>query len=109
VGEFNAAAPGGDQTVDRYRVALRAEGDESIEIPFEVARSGYRQQIPLAVEQWPDQLDHVRNSIMLLVPIDAAVLMEAVLPRSWLRSVSCSPSTTSRTGGTNRRSSSWRH
>ncbi len=88
VGEFDAAALGGDRTVSRYRVALQADGDESIEIPFELldypgawldpeVRGLSRE----AMQAWPDYLNHVRHSVMLLVPIDAAVLMEAVLPR----------------------------
>lgn len=88
VGEFDAAALGGTQTVSRYHVALRAEGDESIEIPFELLDypgqwldPDVRDEVPQAKEAWPGYLEHVRNSIMLLVPIDAAVLMEAVLPR----------------------------
>ncbi|MGK5110811.1 hypothetical protein [Geodermatophilus sp. CPCC 205506] len=88
VGEFDAAALGGTQSVSRYRVALQAEGDESIEVPFELLDypgqwldPEVRAQNPQAKEAWPGYLDHVRNSIMLLVPIDAAVLMEAVLPR----------------------------
>lgn len=88
VGEFDAAALGGTQSVSRYRVALQAEGDESIEIPFELLDypgawldPEVREQNREAKEAWPNYLEHVRNSIMLLVPIDAAVLMEAVLPR----------------------------
>ena len=88
VGEFDAAALGGDQVVSRYRVALQADGDESIEIPFELLDypgawldPDVRELNRDAKQAWPDYLEHVRNSIMLLVPIDAAVLMEAVLPR----------------------------
>lgn len=88
IGEFNAAALGGTQEISRYHVALQSEGDSSIEIPFDLLDYpgawldfDERVKFPHAVAEWPNYLDHVRQSIMLLVPIDAAVLMEAVLPR----------------------------
>ncbi len=88
VGEFNAAALGSTQQMNRYRVALHAEGDESIEIPFELLDlpGGWldpevRKQKEEIRTAWLEYLEHVRNSVMLLVPIDSAVLMEAVLPK----------------------------
>ncbi|MBW0011218.1 MAG: 50S ribosome-binding GTPase, partial [Pseudonocardiales bacterium] len=88
VGEFNAAALGGTQDINRYHVALQADGDESVQIPFDLLDypgawldPDERSKYAHAVAEWPNYLDHVRQSIMLLVPIDAAVLMEAVTPR----------------------------
>lgn len=88
LGEFDAAALGGTQEINRYHVALQADGDESVEIPFDLLDypgtwldPDERAKYPHAVAEWPHYLDHVRQSIMLLVPIDAAVLMEAVTPR----------------------------
>lgn len=90
VGEFDAAALGGTQRVNRYRLALQAGGDAAVTIPFELLDypgswldATYRRGIPEAVAEWPAYQEHVRESIMLLVPIDSAVLMEAVTP--WQR------------------------
>ncbi len=87
MGEFDAAALGGTQEVSRYHVALQADGDGSVQIPFDLLDypGGWldldeRNKNSHAVAEWPNYLDHVRQSIMLLVPIDAAVLMEAVTP-----------------------------
>jgi hypothetical protein len=88
MGEFNAAALGGTQEINRYHVALHADGDESVQIPFDLLDypgawldPEQRAKYSHAVAEWPNYLEHVRQSIMLLVPIDAAVLMEAVTPR----------------------------
>jgi hypothetical protein len=87
LGEFNAAALGGTQEINRYHVTLTGEGDTVAEIPFDLLDypgawldEEERVKYPHAVSEWPNFLDHVRESIMLLVPIDAAVLMEAVTP-----------------------------
>lgn len=88
MGEFDAAALGGTQEINRYHVALHSDGDQLIQIPFDLLDYpgawldvDERNKYPHAVTAWPDYLDHVRQSIMLLVPIDSAVLMEAVLPK----------------------------
>jgi GTPase SAR1 family protein len=89
VGEFNAAALAGNQTITRYKIALQAGGDTAAQIPFDILDfpgtwldPGYRSEHSKeAVARWPEYLEHVRSSIMLLVPIDAAVLMEAATPR----------------------------
>jgi hypothetical protein len=87
LGEFDAAALGGTQEINRYHVALHPNGDESVQIPFDLLDypGGWldldeRNKNPHAVAEWPNYLNHVRESIMLLVPIDAAVLMEAHTP-----------------------------
>jgi hypothetical protein len=87
MGEFNAAALGGTQEINRYHVALHADGDESVQMPFDLLDypgawldPAERARYAHAVAEWPNYLDHVRQSIMLLVPIDAAVLMEAHTP-----------------------------
>jgi hypothetical protein len=88
VGEFDAASLGGTQGVSWYHVALHPDGDESVQTPFDLLDypgawldPGERSRIPEAAEKWPVFLGHIRESIMLLVPIDAAVLMEANTPR----------------------------
>lgn len=86
-GEFDAAALGGTEAHFFYRVALRAVGDEDVEIPFSILDypgkwldSEFRSTRPEVAAQWPDCERHITQSVMLLVPIDAAVLMEAVTP-----------------------------
>jgi hypothetical protein len=93
--EFDAAALSGNQTTSMYEVILRADGDPSVapqdridfEIPFEILDypGGWlnpltRSRSAEAQQQWPVCEDHIQRSVMLLVPIDAAVLMEASRP-----------------------------
>lgn len=85
--EFNPAALEGNQQIVHYYVSLRAAGDEALEIPFHILDypGGWldparRADVPHAQQRWPECERHIENSVMLLVPIDSAVLMEAVTP-----------------------------
>lgn len=86
-GEFDAAALGGTQSTSSYEIRLQADGDVGLEIPFHILDypGGWldpdaRAQSAEAREGWPRCEAHMRDSIMLLMPIDAAVLMEASTP-----------------------------
>ncbi|MGP4022438.1 hypothetical protein [Actinomadura sp. 3N407] len=86
-GEFDAAALGGTQSMSSYEIKLQADGDVGLEIPFRILDypGGWldpdrRTESPAAQEQWPRCEAHIKDSIMLLMPIDAAVLMEASTP-----------------------------
>jgi hypothetical protein len=90
--EFDAAALAGNRAVSHYRVALVVSGSTpgggtDVEVPFYVLDypGGWldperRGRSSEAREQWPQCQAHIRNSVMLLVPIDSAVLMEASTP-----------------------------
>ncbi|MFC1405163.1 MULTISPECIES: ATP-binding protein [Streptacidiphilus] len=93
--EFDAAALSGNQTTSLYEVVLRADSEPGvapqdridIEIPFSILDypGGWlnpvtRNRSAEAQQQWPACEDHIQRSVMLLVPIDAAVLMEARKP-----------------------------
>lgn len=85
--EFNAAALGGTQSMSEYDITLRPDGDFGVEIPFRILdypgmwlNPDRRAESTEAVRNWPRFEEHIKNSIMLLLPIDAAVLMEAVTP-----------------------------
>jgi len=85
-GEFNAAALGGTESMFMYEVKLQANSDISLEIPFNILDypGGWlnpeARVSPEARQQWPQCEAHIKQSIMLLLPIDAAVLMEAATP-----------------------------
>lgn len=87
VGEFDAAALGGTQTVNRYRVSLTTRGVEPVDIPFDILdypggwlNPNVLAEDPAAAASWPECIQHIEDSVMLLVPIDSAVLMEATTP-----------------------------
>jgi hypothetical protein len=84
---FDAAALGGTQNMSIYEVKLEVGGDFDLEVPFRVLdypgrwlNPDERMRSVDAQQHWPQCEDHIKNSIMLLLPIDAAVLMEAVTP-----------------------------
>lgn len=86
-GEFDAAALGGTQSTSSYEIRLQTDGDLGLEVPFHILdypggwlNPDERTKNPEAREQWPRCEEHIKNSIMLLMPIDAAVLMEAATP-----------------------------
>ncbi|TMR07009.1 hypothetical protein ETD83_02395 [Actinomadura soli] len=86
-GEFDAAALGGTQAMSVYEIKLQADGDVGLEIPFRILDypGGWldpdmRARSPEAGKEWPSCEAHIKDSIMLLLPIDAAVLMEASTP-----------------------------
>ncbi|MEU0244210.1 hypothetical protein ABZ192_07730 [Streptomyces sp. NPDC006235] len=85
--EFDAASLGGSQDIQLYEVGLRAAGDSLPGIPFSILDypgtwldPAERSSRPKAKESWPDCEAHITESLMLLVPVEAAVLMEAVTP-----------------------------
>jgi GTPase SAR1 family protein len=87
-GEFDAGALGSTQSMFLYEVALEPTGDDSMRIPFSVLdypgrwfNAEARAAVPEAKATWPTCIEHICTSIMLLVPIDSAVLMEAVTPK----------------------------
>jgi GTPase SAR1 family protein len=77
-GVFNAAALGGNQELSRYDVLLQADSDLGIEVPFSILDypGGWLNPDNRPAE-WMLCEEHFKQSVMLLLPIDAAVLMEA--------------------------------
>jgi hypothetical protein len=87
-GEFDAASLGGTEDMFLYEVALEASGDASMRVPFSILDypgrwidPKYRSERSEVSAKWPQCENHIRESLMLLVPVDAAVLMQAVTPR----------------------------
>ncbi|MCM2387672.1 hypothetical protein [Streptomyces albipurpureus] len=85
--EFDSASLEGSQSMVRYNVSLRAAGDRVQGIPFSILDypgawldPAERSRRPEARENWPECEAHITESLMLLVPVEAAVLMEAVTP-----------------------------
>lgn len=85
--EFDSASLGGSQSMFVYDVGLKAAGDSLPGIPFSILDypgtwldPAERSKRPDAKEKWPDCEAHIMESLMLLVPVEAAVLMEAVTP-----------------------------
>lgn len=87
-GEFNAAALKGTQEKSEYTLMLQSAGDDTIDIPFSILDfpggwldPAIRESSSRAATDWARCEAHIRESVMLLVPIDSAVLMEAVTPQ----------------------------
>ncbi|SDT14689.1 hypothetical protein [Actinoplanes derwentensis] len=87
-GEFDAASLGGTEDMFLYEVALESSGDATMRVPFSILDYPgrwldpiYRSMRPEVSANWPQCETHIRESLMLLVPVDAAVLMEAVTSR----------------------------
>ncbi|WP_034267830.1 hypothetical protein [Actinospica robiniae] len=85
--EFSAAALAGTNTIENYQIALRSVDDPDLVVPFDLQDypGGWldpqnRAANNVAPERWRQCESHIRGSIMLLIPIDAAVLMEARTP-----------------------------
>ncbi|MEV6025620.1 hypothetical protein [Streptomyces sp. NPDC052036] len=85
--EFDAASLGGSQAKALYQVSLQAFGDSRPGIPFSILDypggwldPAVRVRVPQAKESWAECERHITESLMLLVPVEAAVLMEAVTP-----------------------------
>ncbi|MFB6908220.1 hypothetical protein ACFCWB_28485 [Streptomyces bacillaris] len=86
-GEFDSGSLGGSQSMFVYEVELKAAGDTLPGIPFSLLDypgawldPAARAARPEAKEKWPECEAHIAESLMLLVPVEAAVLMEAVTP-----------------------------
>ncbi|MBT3151257.1 hypothetical protein HTV45_10240 [Streptomyces sp. CHD11] len=85
--EFDAASLGGSQSMALYDLTLQAAGDSTTGIPFSILDYPGRWLDPVrraeaheARKNWPACEAHITESLMLLVPVEAAVLMEAVTP-----------------------------
>lgn len=85
--EFDAASLGGSQSMALYEVGLQTAGDSAAGIPFSILDypggwldPGLRARAPEARLKWAECEAHITESLMLLVPVEAAVLMEAVTP-----------------------------
>ncbi|MFD3524959.1 hypothetical protein [Streptomyces sp. NPDC058653] len=87
--EFDAGSLGGNQSMFRYEVELRAAGDTETDpgIPFSILDypggwldPAVRMSSAEAQRDWPACEEHITESLMLLLPVEAAVLMEAVTP-----------------------------
>jgi hypothetical protein len=81
--EFHPGALSNTFEMSVYEVSLQALDVESMEIPFSLLDfpggwmdPAYRKHSPGAAAGWTRCLGHIRDSVMLLVPIDAAVVME---------------------------------
>ncbi|MEV4412749.1 hypothetical protein [Catellatospora sp. NPDC049609] len=79
--EFNAAALRGTDGIVDYRVTLQSASDPAIQVPFHILDYPGRWlnplQRPQGIARWNECEAHIKNSMMLLVPIDSAVLMES--------------------------------
>lgn len=82
MGEFEAALQG-SQEMREYHIALRAGMGRSVEIPFDVLDypggwlSPENQARPEIRAKWERCLEHISESVLLLVPVDATLIMEA--------------------------------
>jgi hypothetical protein len=83
---FDAGSLSGSQALSQYDLLLQADSNLAIEVPFTILDypGGWLDPANRDTEQvnrdWIRCEEHVKRSIMLLVPIDAAVLMEATTP-----------------------------
>ncbi|WUH90419.1 hypothetical protein OG900_10110 [Streptomyces sp. NBC_00433] len=85
--EFNPKALEGTQSIEHFHFSLRSLGDAELEVPFDILDypggwldAATRQRAGVTDKRWAQCEEHIANSIMLMVPIDAAVLMEARTP-----------------------------
>ena len=85
--EFHPGALTNTQVMSVYDVSLRVLDAESLDIPFSLLDfpggwmdPAVRKGAMGAADGWPRCVAHIQESVMLLVPIDAAVLMEARTP-----------------------------
>ena len=81
--EFEPHSLGSTQTTTEYTLELRSIDMAELSVPFSVLDfpGGWldpleRAGSPQAKTDWPRCENHIRQSIMLVVPVDAAVLME---------------------------------
>jgi len=83
-------ALGGSQEQRLYKLTLRVGGRSDVAVPFEILdypgqwlEPDFRVRNPEVTPMWEECLDHVEQSVMLLIPIDAVVLMEAKGQPDW--------------------------
>ncbi|MFE0458595.1 hypothetical protein ACFW1A_04940 [Kitasatospora sp. NPDC058965] len=83
-GVFSSGGIAGTDIPEFLGFALRSAGLSRVEIPFRILDypggwldPGYRQRKGVSEENWRRVEDHLVSSILMVVPIDAALLMEA--------------------------------
>lgn len=84
---FDSTALQGQQSIENLGISLRSLGDATLEIPFDILDypggwldPAVRQAGGVSDGRWAQCEAHIRSSILTLIPIDAAVLMEAQTP-----------------------------
>lgn len=84
---FDSGPLGGTQGTDRLGFSLRSLNNKELEVPFDVLDypGGWldpaaREAGAVTEEGWEQIETHVEQSILALIPIDAALLMEARTP-----------------------------
>lgn len=84
---FDAGALGGTQAKDWLSFSLRSIANKELEVPFEILDypGGWldpaaREAGAVSEEGWDEVEAHIEQSILALIPIDAALLMEARTP-----------------------------
>lgn len=84
---FESGALGGTQAADWLNFSLRSINSKELEIPFEILDypGGWldpaaREAGAVSDEGWEQVETHIEHSILALIPIDAALLMEARTP-----------------------------
>ncbi|MBL7255831.1 hypothetical protein [Paractinoplanes lichenicola] len=85
--EFNAYALAGTQDEAYYHVSLQSVADEDVRIPFSILDypgkwldPDFLDTVADGKRKWRECEEHIKASVMLLVPIDASILMEAETP-----------------------------
>ncbi|MGW1781908.1 hypothetical protein ACWCQQ_22595 [Streptomyces sp. NPDC002143] len=85
--EFDVSSLGGTQSMALYNVGLKTLGNGTEGIPFSILDypgswldPSSRARLAAAKDGWPECQAHIAESLMLLVPVESAVLMEAATP-----------------------------
>ncbi|MFI1030002.1 hypothetical protein [Streptomyces sp. NPDC020951] len=85
--EFDVSSLGGTQSMALYNVGLKALGNGTEGIPFSILDypgswldPSSRARVAAAKDGWSECEAHIAESLMLLVPVESAVLMEAATP-----------------------------
>ncbi|MGW3206727.1 hypothetical protein [Streptomyces sp. NPDC001135] len=92
-GVFNAGAIGGNEGYEFLGFSLRSAGTSRVEVPFRILDypggwldPAYRARLGISEDDWRTVEDHLASSVVAVVPIDAALLMEAGSERRALAS-----------------------
>ena len=76
---FNAAALGGDEDYRLYNFLLKNGDDEVLKLSFMDYPGGWLKTKP---DEWKNKCEpHIKESRILLIPVDAALVMEANMPQ----------------------------
>ena len=90
-GEFDPGAVSGTETSFEYELALRVGKSELrlaiLDYPGGWLDPAYQAASPEAQEEWERCLEWIRESTVLLVPVDAAVAMEITLAHEYVGAV----------------------